>query len=122
MFSLRFHLAPGSASHLDSAEQDNDSRVRRWIAHGRVGRALVGTVGTTFILCAGAFVFGPFSDLSTLQLAAGPRATSASSRATASIVMAHTGRAWGSAAQQRQAAAASAPLARIARSDGLGAP
>lgn len=33
------------------------------------------------------------------------------------IGLAHTGRSWGAAAQQRQEAAASAPLARVARRD-----
>jgi hypothetical protein len=85
-------------------------------------RVAVGIVGTAAILCAGAFMFGPFSDLSTLQLAAGPHATSASTSAPAPIVLARTGRAWGAAAQQRHAAAASAPLARVARRDEPGVP
>ncbi len=85
-------------------------------------RAAVGVIGTCAVLCAGLFVFGPFSDLSTLQLAAGPHATSASSSAPAPIVLAHTGRSWGAAALQRQAAAASAPLARVARRDELRTP
>ena len=85
-----------------------------------LARAVVGTVGTAAVMCAGVFVFGPFSDLSALQLAAGPQATSAAGSQPAAIVMAQTGRAWGEAAQQRQAAAASAPMARVARREEVG--
>jgi hypothetical protein len=80
-------------------------------------RAAVGVIGTAAVISAGVFVFGPFSDLSTLQLAAGPHATSRSASAPAPIVLTHTGRSWGAAAQQRQAAAAAAPLAQVARRD-----
>lgn len=81
-------------------------------------RMAIGLTGTASVLSAGIFLFGPFSDLSALQLAAGPHATSATSAASAApapIVLARTGRAWAAAAEQRQAAAASAPLARVAR-------
>jgi hypothetical protein len=84
--------------------------------------AAIGLTGTASVLSAGIFMFGPFSDLSTLQLAAGPHATSASNSTPTPIVLAHTGRGWGAAAQQRQAAAASAPLARVARRDEPGVP
>lgn len=80
-------------------------------------RAAVGLIGTASVLSAGIFMFGPFSDLSALQLAAGPHATGGSTSVPATIVLAQTGRSWTAAAQQRQAAAASAPLARIARRD-----
>ena len=80
-------------------------------------RVAIGLAGTASMTGAGVFVFLPFSDLSTLQLAAGPHATSTSSSAPAPIVLGHTGRSWGAAAQQRQEAAASAPLARVARRD-----
>jgi hypothetical protein len=82
----------------------------------------VGLTGTASVLSAGLFMFGPFSDLSTLQLAAGPHATGASTSTPASIVLARTGRSWGAAAQQHQAAAASAPLARVARRGEPGVP
>ena len=80
--------------------------------------ALGGTVALA-VLSAGAFVFGPFSDLSALQLAAGPHAEGPSG-APAASVLARTGRSWGALAQERQAAAASAPIARIARRDARG--
>jgi hypothetical protein len=89
--------------------------------HGRyrltppLARVFVGAIGTTAIMSAGFFVFVPFSDLSTLQLAAGPHASSAAGFQPADIVMANTGRAWGDAALQRQAAAASVPLASMAQ-------
>lgn len=87
-----------------------------------LARALVGAVGTAAILCGGLFVFGPFSDLSTLQLAAGPQATAPAGSAPAAIVLGRTGRAWGAEAQQRYAVAASAPLVRVARRDELRVP
>ena len=86
-----------------------------------LARRAIGAIGTAAVLSAGFLVFGPFSDLSTLQLAAGPAATQGPGGAPALIVLATTGRAWGQAAQQRQAAAAaSAPLARVANSDDSG--
>ena len=83
-----------------------------------LARRAVGAIGTAAVMSAGFLVFGPFSDLSTLQLAAGPAATQGAAATPAPIVLAPTGRAWGQAALQRQAAAAaSAPLARVAKSD-----
>ena len=81
-----------------------------------LARRAIGAIGTAAVMSAGFLVFGPFSDLSTLQLAAGPAATQGAGGAPALIVLAPTGRAWGQAALQRQAAAASAPLARVATS------
>lgn len=82
----------------------------------------IGLTGTASVMSAGVFIFLPFSDLSALQLAAGPHATGAASSAPAPIVLTRTGRSWGAAAQQRHAAAASAPLARVARRNEPGAP
>lgn len=122
MFLPRFPFAPQPVNRPAPTAQREDCRTRRWKSHGGLARAVVGTVGTTSILCAGAFVFGPFSDLSTLQLAAGPHATDAAASAPAAIVLSQTGRAWGAAALQRQTAAASAPLARVARHEEPGVP
>ena len=86
-----------------------------------LARRAVGAIGTAAVMSAGFLVFGPFSDLSTLQLAAGPAATQGAAATPAPIVLAPTGRAWGQAALQRQAAAAaSAPLAHVANSDDSG--
>lgn len=104
------------------AERNQGDRLRQWKVRGTLARAFVGAVSTATILCAGTFIFGPFSDLSTLQLAAGPRAAAAAGSAPAAIVLARTGRAWGAEAQQRSAAAASAPLVRVARRDDRRAP
>ena len=87
-----------------------------------IARAAFGVVGTAAVMSAGVFVFLPFSDLSTLQLAAGPHATDAAASAPAAIVLSRTGRSWGAAALQRQAAAASAPLARVALREEPGVP
>lgn len=91
---------------------------RLQLSHPFARFALGGTVALA-VLSAGAFVFGPFSDLSALQLAAGPHAKGPGG-APAATVLARTGRSWGATAQERQAAAASAPIARVARRDARG--
>lgn len=75
-------------------------------------RVAVGIIASAAIVSGLGFIFGPFSDLSAMQLAAGPGA-SAADGSVAAIVTANTGRAWGSAALQRQAAA-SAPAMKLA--------
>jgi|KBSSwiStaDraftv2_1062776.scaffolds.fasta_scaffold405329_1 hypothetical protein len=86
--------------------------------HLRIGhpfaRFALGVTVAIAVVGAGAFVFGPFSDLSDQQLAAGPNAAGPD-KAPAPIIYARTGRAWRSEAQQRVTAAASAPIARVAR-------
>ena len=82
-----------------------------------LARVAIGLTGTASTMSAGVFVFGPFSDLSTLQLAAGPHATDVAASAPAAIVLSRTGRSWGAAALHRRATAASAPLARVAHRD-----
>ena len=69
-----------------------------------LARRAVGAIGTAAVMSAGFLVFGPFSDLSTLQLAAGPRATG-TGNTPAPIVLARTGRSCGATAERRQAAA-----------------
>ena len=86
--------------------------------HLRIGhpfaRFALGVTVAIAVVGAGAFVFGPFSDLSDQQLAAGPNAAGPD-KAPAPIIYARTGRAWRADAQQRVTAAASAPIARVAR-------
>jgi hypothetical protein len=86
--------------------------------HLRIGhpfaRFALGVTVAITVVGAGAFVFGPFSDLSAEQLTAGPR-PSGPDNAPAPIVYARTGRAWRAEAQQRASAAASAPIAQVAR-------
>ncbi|MEP6874872.1 MAG: hypothetical protein ABI887_10950 [Burkholderiales bacterium] len=101
--------------HRHRRHRDPAPPPRLQLSHPFARLVLGGTVAVA-VLGAGAFVFGPFSDLSALQLAAGPNAQGASG-APAATVLARTGRSWGAIAQQRQAAAASAPIARIARRD-----
>ena len=102
---------PPHRRHRDPAPQ------RRFQLSPPFARFVLGGTVAIAVLSAGALVFGPFSDLSVLQLAAGPHAQDAGGT-LASAVLAHTGRAWGADAEQRQAAAApSAPITRIARRD-----
>ena len=101
--------------HFQSASNDRLQPTRAF------ARRAIGAVGSVAVTSAGFLVFGPFSDLSTAQLAAGPQAVQAGTTDSAPIVLTPTGRAWGQAARQRQAAAAaSAPLARVAKSDAPG--
>jgi hypothetical protein len=66
---------------------------------------------------AGAFcIFGPFSDMSARQLAAGPQSM-ATGPSGQLLVMAPTGRAWGAEHERRVATASAAPIATIARSE-----
>ena len=81
-----------------------------------LARIALGSTVAVAVLGVGFYVFVPFSDLSAQQLAAGPRATSAGNT-PAPAVLARTGRSWGAAAEERQAAAASAPIAKVARSN-----
>ena len=101
--------------HRHRRHRDPAPPPRLHLSHPFARIVLGGTVAIA-VLGAGAYVFGPFSDLSALQLAASPNAQGPSG-ASAAPVLARTGRSWAATAQQRQAAAASAPLARIARRD-----
>ena len=101
--------------------QRDSARQPRFQFVNPIARVVVGSTAAIAALCAGAFVFGPFSDLSAMQLAAGPWAQTPAG-APASSVVAQTGRAWGAAAEQRQAAAASAPVARLARDNDVRGP
>ena len=65
-------------------------------------------------LSAAIFVFGTFSDLSAMQLAAGPQSSAVGSDGKP-IVLAHTGRSWAAEAERRAAVASAVPLARLAR-------
>ena len=80
----------------------------------RIVRIIVGAAAALAALGGGYALFGPFSDLSAEQLAAGPNAQSVGPNGQP-IVLARTGRAWGAQAQQRAVLAASAPIATVAR-------
>lgn len=78
-------------------------------------RALLGLTVAIAVVGAGAYVFGPFSDLSALELATGPPGAVSADHPPTATIYARTGRAWRADAQLRAAAAASAPIARVAR-------
>lgn len=82
----------------------------------RFARIVLGGTVAIAVLSAGALVFGPYSDLSVLQLAAAPH-VQASGGAPVPVVLADAGRAWGAGARRRAATAASsaAPITRIER-------
>ena len=101
--------------HRHHRHRESASAPRYQIGHPLARIALGSTVAIA-VLSAGFYVFVPFSDLSAQQLAAGPTATSSGST-PAPVVLARTGRSWGAAALERQAAASSAPVAKVARRD-----
>jgi hypothetical protein len=101
--------------HRHHRHRDPKPQPRLRLSHPFARIALGATIAIA-VLSAGAFVFGPLSDLSVRQLAAGPQAKGPDD-APAAIVLAHTGRSWGRDAQQRQAGAASTPTTRLARRD-----
>lgn len=78
-----------------------------------LARVAIGLTGTASMMSSGIFVFGPFSDLSTLQLAADPpHATGTVMSEAAPIVHAKTGRSWAASVQHRQSAVATGSVAR----------
>jgi hypothetical protein len=84
----------------------------------RLSRALprvaVGATAALAAVSAAFLMFGPFSDLSAQQLAAGPHSAALGSDGKP-LVLAATGRAWGAEYQRRASAASAAPLAKLAR-------
>ena len=77
-------------------------------------RFVASFIAALSVISAGVYVFGPFSDLSALQLATGP------DNATAAPVLARSEPSWSAAAHARQAASAPVPIARLARRDTRG--
>jgi hypothetical protein len=84
----------------------------------RLSRALprvaVGSTAALAAVSAAFLMFGPFSDLSARQLAAGPHSKALRSDGRP-LVLAGTGRSWGAEYQRRASAASAASLTRIAR-------
>jgi hypothetical protein len=78
-------------------------------------RVAVGATAAAAALAAAFSIFGPFSDLSALQLAAGPQSLAIGPSGQL-LVMAPTGRAWGAEHERRVAAASAVPIATLARS------
>jgi hypothetical protein len=78
-------------------------------------RVAVGATAAAAALAAAFSIFGPFTDLSALQLAAGPQSLAIGPSGQL-LVMAPTGRAWGAEHERRVAAASAAPIATLARS------
>ena len=92
---------------------------RRYQLGHPFARVALGSTVAIAVLSAGVLVFLPFSDLSVQELAAGPHAQGLGAPPAASV-LAHTGRSWGAPTEARQAASASAPIARLARRDTRG--
>jgi hypothetical protein len=84
----------------------------------RLSRALpriaVGATAALAAVSATFFVFGPFSDLSAQQLAAGPHSAARGADGKA-LVLATTGRSWGAEYERRAGAASAAASPRLAR-------
>ena len=77
-------------------------------------RIAAGVTAGVASVAAAFCIFGPFSDLSALQLAAGPQSLTVGSNGRP-IVQARTGRSWGADQERRVAAASAVPLATLAR-------
>ena len=77
-------------------------------------RVATGLTAAVAGVSAAFFVFGPFSDLSAMQLAAGPHGSAIGPNGKP-IVLARTGRSWGAEAEVRASAASGVPLAKLAR-------
>jgi hypothetical protein len=83
-------------------------------------RLFTGAIAAAASLSAGYIVFGPFSDMSAIQLAAGPKGDQLG-QGHRELLNSRTGRSWAAAeaARQEQATGAAAPtrLARAATSN-----
>jgi hypothetical protein len=94
----------------------SSSTVQRDFRLGSSMRSVAtGATAAAAALAAAFCVFGPFSDMSALQLAAGPQSLAIGPSGQL-LVMAPTGRAWGAEHERRVAAASAVPIATLARS------
>jgi hypothetical protein len=84
-------------------------------------RIVAGVTAGVASVAAAFCIFGPFSDLSALQLAAGPQSLTVDPNGRP-IVQARTGRSWGADQERRVAAASAVPLVTLARGPSLGIP
>lgn len=103
--------------HRHHRHRERAPEPRLQLSHPFARVALGGTIAVA-VLSAGAFVFGPFSDLSILQLAAGPPA-SGPDVTPAATLLARIDRSPAPTARPGPSAA-STPVARLARRDTRG--
>jgi len=111
-------ISKGSPHHADARPQVLNAHPEPPRPSLRLSRALpriaCGVTAALAAVSATIFVFGPFSDLSARQLAAGPNGT-ALGQDGKPLVMAATGRSWGAEYQRRASAASAPPSPEFAR-------
>lgn len=105
------HSAPARPQVLKPHSEPVRSPLRLSRALPRVA---VGATAALAAVSAAFLMFGPFSDLSARQLAAGPHSAAVGSDGRP-LALAATGRSWGAEYQRRASAGSAAPLARLAR-------
>jgi hypothetical protein len=111
----RFSQLPSPPeSSLEERAVNSNVEVRDFRLSPTLPRVIVGVSAGAASVAAAFCIFGPFSDLSALQLAAGPRSLALGPGARP-IVEARTGRSWGANQERPIAAASDVPLATLAR-------
>src|SRR5664279_3265672 len=84
---------------------------------GALPRVMTGVTAASAALAAALYIFGPFSDLSARQLAAGPHSTEIGPGNTP-LVLAQTGRSWGGLSKHAEHEPGTS-LAVVAKADSL---
>jgi hypothetical protein len=114
MAMSRISIPSFSITGRSLREQASSSEHREFRLSSAAGRVAAGITAALAAAAAAFCIFGPFADLSAMQLAAGPRSTAVGPSGRL-LVMAHTGRSWGAEQERRVAAASAVPLATLAR-------
>jgi hypothetical protein len=115
------YLSSPSESSLPERAATSNLGVRAFRLSPVLPRVFLGVTAAAASIAAAFCILGPFSDLSALQLAAGPHSVALGPGARP-IVEARTGRSWGADQQRRVAAESSRPLATLARGPSQDAP
>ena len=112
MSRISTHLPPHIS--LQEGAAKSNVELRDFRLSPPLPRIVAGITAGVASVAAAFCVFGPFSDVSAMQLAAGPQSLTVGPSGRP-IVQARTGRSWGADQERRVAAASAVPLATLAR-------
>ena len=114
MSRISTHQSSAPASSLQEQAAKSNVELRDFRLSPPFPRIVAGVTAGVASVAAAFCIFGPLSDLSALQLAAGPQSLTVGPNGRP-IVQARTGRSWGADQERRVAAASAVPLAMLAR-------
>jgi hypothetical protein len=114
MSRISTHLPCATHSSLQEGAAKSNVERRDFRLSPPFPRIVAGVTAGIASVAAAFCIFGPFSDLSALQLAAGPQSLTVGPNGRP-IAQARTGRSWGADQERRIAAASVVPLATLAR-------